>query len=221
MTDPPQKTKCPNCGEILSVPIQAGGQSVTCSVCHHTFRLPFFESDRSEPPPPPPPISIDLPKEVATRTTVEIGKHSGKSKGPTVSSSLLDVFDLQFNKYLTPWIIRLNWFLVVTWAVICLSLILFAMIATWIPEANVAKVDRPPGSADNDVAFRLPEMSSWLRGRLATDLYLITLAFAIVEVVLWVRMFFESRIVIFNIAMTLDSIGDVTRATAIPNKRET
>ena len=123
------------------------------------------------------------------------------------SGNLFDLFDWRFRKYLTPWILRVTWIIVLLVAFLWILLQLFWMLTVWLPDMQWA-ADAAP-----QVAGRLPRgnireplLPLWLGYRLQGTLWHITAIAGSVIALLWVRVALEIAVVLFNIATTLTAI---------------
>ena len=205
----PRRIPCPNCGVSLSVP-EAGIRSGTCPSCGHNVSVPGME------PPPVPDLDSGLPTIEVTRKKANVRtRRRSNSSQLTLSNSVFDLLDFRFKKYLTPWIIRLTWILVLAWATICVLVILFGFVVSWLPSIQDATPSRPSQSSpfedspdEPSVEFDPSPITEWFSQRLSASIGLVTLLFGIVLSVLWARVVLELAIVLFNIATTLGSIND-------------
>jgi hypothetical protein len=127
------------------------------------------------------------------------------------ATSWLDIFDWRFEKYLTPWIVRITWLVCLAVASIWLASILFFTLRSWLPERDSSEpprqVLRPPSQTFEERSS-FPPM--WLTSRVASTIAGFTGACFVVIVVLWIRVLLETAIVLFNIATTLTSIDEKT-----------
>ena len=126
------------------------------------------------------------------------------------STSVLDIFDWQFKKYLTPWILRITWAIVLVVAPFLLLLFLIQIVGIWLPEFQWSDTD---GSGAVDRMRRMetsvpaePFLPFWFRIRVAGTIIQFARIAGIAVSILWIRVLLELAIVLFNIATTLSSI---------------
>ena len=126
------------------------------------------------------------------------------------SNSILDIFDWRFKKYLTPWILRVTWLIVLFVAALWVIYQLFCFVGAWLPEV---RWDTGGGGADFADQMRRqrepaaePMLPIWFVARLFNSFWAITQIALTAIVMLWIRVAFEVAIVLFNIATTLTGI---------------
>jgi hypothetical protein len=144
------------------------------------------------------------------------------------ATSLLDLFDLSFTRYVTPLIVKITWVLALLLAAVWLVAIIVTLVADLIPKREVAQpVEAQPGRPR--IEFRAPDFGAPDRGapdRGAPDfgdrgesavsdaalrvILLITQIVAVILFLLWVRVALEAVIVIFHIAASVRSIDEKT-----------
>jgi len=238
---------CPKCNARFPI---ADGQPIVCPSCGAKFKrqirnpepvavganaddmLPpsarrdsFAEMEAPLPPPPPRPEHEPEPETETEPHTPPASPQPSyiQRAGFRPATSLLDIFDLQFEKYVTPLIIKLTWLT----ALVCASLWLLALLVltliTWMPDkgtlfsqkarSGAPKVSRnssPPwlteDSAKDRASAKDSELATWFRLRIAATAGYIMTAIATILGVLWIRVILESMIVLFNIAKSLSSI---------------
>jgi len=165
----------------------------------------------------------EVPKQAASATEVASQTSSGnaasaigtfRSQFDSVrrnnfasSESLLDVFDWKFSKYLTPWILRVTWVVVLVIAPLLVLLQLIQIVGIWLPDLQWTS------DAGSNVADRLdravprgPMLPWWFTGRVAATVWQISSIAGIAVAILWIRVVLELAIVLFNIATTLTTI---------------
>jgi hypothetical protein len=124
----------------------------------------------------------------------------------TSPESVLDIFDWKFKKYLTPWILRITWAIVLCIAPLFIAVQLLQIIGIWLPDLSWAADARP------DVNVRVPQGTSgpllpwWFQVRVARSVWQVASIAGTAIAMLWIRVFLEIAIVLFNIATTLTSI---------------
>lgn len=122
-------------------------------------------------------------------------------------TGLLDIFDWRFKKYLTPWILRITWIIVLVVAALGIGSQILLMMGTWLPEIGWGAGDdggmgnRFPGEFERD-----PVLPFWLRIRFAESLVRLSVVLGVIVALLWIRVILELAIVLFNIATSLTSI---------------
>jgi Zn-finger nucleic acid-binding protein len=131
------------------------------------------------------------------------------------SSSYLDIFDWQFKKYLTPWILRVTWVLVLVAAGLWVIGNLFEIISYWLPAMEWGAEEAPAMARGipREVKPAEPMLPLWLirlvakfGNSVAGTLYGIVKIAAGAIALLLLRVVFEVAIVLFNIATTLTTI---------------
>ncbi len=179
---------CPNCQSALTIDESFAGQALQCPFCSHQFVL-------ASPLTPQKPFEPPIASTPTYNTTV-----SARFKK---SSSILDaILDFRFEKYVTPVIIRITWILTLIIAAMLLIFQLYVDVASLFPESPSATA--PP----SDFEFR-PD------GRVVDKLvqfgFFLVRYTGIFMALLWVRVWLETMIVLFNIAQSLISIDRKTR----------
>lgn len=130
-------------------------------------------------------------------------------------TSVWDLFDFRFEKYLTPWIVRFTWIvaliLVTIWLLGYCSVLLIDFSASRSGGVTVES----SGSSTPNVSSASGDGPSRgmirLRGLIFRAAYIITGVLTAIIVLLWVRVTLETVIVLFNIANTLTAIEDQLR----------
>lgn len=126
------------------------------------------------------------------------------------SNSWLDVFDWKFEKYLTPWIVRLTWVLALVLAAISIILTARAVFVGSVSDLLPKQRASPPPRIEQKWEFQVPEKVSE-----PPMVFYRVLGFVLGVVVtivglLWLRVILETVIVLFNIARSLASIDRKT-----------
>ncbi len=134
------------------------------------------------------------------------GSSFGSLRDPT---SLLDMFDLKFEKYLTPWIVRATWVLVLTVAALWIAKSMFDVVVASLPEVDTATKStesvtdiEPPSSTSNEAPSLSFESLEWLDEVLEG----IWQCAQVILGVLWLRVCLETVIVLFNIAKSAKTV---------------
>ena len=224
--------KCPHCAQAMMVPNHLAGKQVRCPGCNPVLSVPPTTS--SLPPAPPPEQSSvsdeslysELSEQKIARaglgTKSSVSHHRGVKRKWQSSSSIWDVFDFQFRRYVTPLIVKITWivFLAVTAAWLTFAVAIFVMALPGNSELSFSSNTGFP----SDVSVSSPQ---YRQGRIAespgpfwklSEAALFKVAMMITTVilasigVLWVRVVLEAIIVIFNIAETLSEIRNETVA---------
>jgi len=131
------------------------------------------------------------------------------------STSILDIFDWRFKKYLTPWILRVTWVFILFVTALWVAGNLFDILSSWLPEmdwaSNERAIDRRDGPGDLGPAK--PGLPRWLiewmircGSTIARTMFGIAKIAAGAIMLLLLRVVFEVAIVLFNIATTLTTI---------------
>ncbi len=211
---------CPRCTEVMPFIPDLAGKTVRCPNCNARITMAHPLAASSVPLPPAVPAMPAMEREsTSDRSTGQRAssrsRPSSRRRSPrlsTPSTSLLDLFDFKFEKYLTPWIIRITWGLVLGCAAMWIMAIGLGIVATWMPESTQAR--ERPEARERPNATRLEfiapnaEAPIWLRKRLITTVAGITGCIAVIIAVLWIRVSLETVIVVFNMAKSLASIDE-------------
>lgn len=212
---------CPKCGRSVTNPPELAGQTVACPFCKAHFVLPPSASSPVRPSaehlrPPPPPIGTSQP-EPTTSSFEGVRQTYSQAARRTFreSNSWLDVFDWRFEKYLTPWIIRLTWLatLVISalWitGILCLTII---SLAPAIPERSTSVTDRERPQRQLEYEIRPPKVNmDWSAKPIIAIGSGLTACFGVLIGLLWTRVILECAIVLFNMASSLSTIEDKLR----------
>lgn len=204
---------CPQCRAPIVAVAELAGQTVSCPQCGAPFVMPSTSAVPQPPPPPPLPSRPSSPL-VSHRQSLPY------RAGFRPSSSLFDIFDIHFEKYVTPLIAKITWIFTLAIALLWLIGLLYDAINTWIPHTEKPSVVlapslRRPGSLDElarDRSATSTEKGSKLSDRLIRRFWIIfrqvMSVIALFLTVLWIRVALESMIVLFRIAKSLSSIDD-------------
>jgi len=126
------------------------------------------------------------------------------------ASSIFDIFDWRFRKYLTPWILRITWAIVLVVASLLILLLLVQVVGIWLPDFQWSEIAASGvGDRTRHMETRTPSetwLPFWLRIRIVRTVWQITQIAATAISILWIRVLLELAIVLFNIATTLSSI---------------
>jgi DNA-directed RNA polymerase subunit RPC12/RpoP len=180
---------CPYCSQPMGFAADLVGRSVACVRCGQTFTIGV----------PAMPSLVDTADSIAIR----------RERGPSLVEAFFMLFDFRFERYLTPWIIRTSWLLI-------LALAAFSLLNAGLHAVGSAAPTKPsfpsvsptepifdPSSLPAeppfgvDLALRLTRAAVW--------------CLATVLAVLYLRVICEVFIVIFNIATSLKAIEKQTR----------
>ena len=123
------------------------------------------------------------------------------------SESLVDILDWRFRKYLTPWILRVTWVIVLVLAPLWILLLLVQIVGIWLPDLQWT-ADAGSQAADQlrRETLREPVLPWWFQMRVAATVWQISRIAGTAVAILWVRVVLELAIVLFNIATTLTTI---------------
>jgi Zn-finger nucleic acid-binding protein len=139
------------------------------------------------------------------------------------STSILDIFDWRFKKYLTPWILRVTWLFILFVTALWVAGNLFDILSSWLPEMEWASNERAIDRRDvsRDFGPAKPILPGWLidlmmrcGSSIARTMFGIAQIAAGAIMLLLLRVFFEVAIVLFNIATTLTTIETDLRSHA-------
>lgn len=190
---------CPQCNTLMEVASDVFGAMIACPHCGQQLRLP------------------DPPASAAPTRPLTMSRIIDRRFQP--SNSLWDLFDLKFEKYVTPLIIRVTWMIVLLIAGLWIVTILGMLVLALLPEMDLPKSNSirrgPEVEFTTPAAFSespMPSTVAWLTNRLLVVLAALTSIVGVGLMVLWIRVSLETVIVIFNIAKTLTSMdGKLTR----------
>lgn len=173
---------CPGCDRAYSV-ISTDGLTL-CPTCKE-------QSPPDENVVEPPSIPI----------VIAVTRHPQRHSG----SGIVELLDLRFQRYLTPWIVRLTWSLVLAGAALLTGAIVFENVYSLMSgQSFFFAIARdvpaiPPLRIGND------QMARYGIRFITMLVYIMATAFTL----LYVRVFLEGVIVLFNIAATLTKIHGV------------
>lgn len=219
-----QVISCPTCGSNWNFPGPFTG-SIPCPNCQQPIPLAPGTNRRivqrapAPPPPPPPPPVIAPQPEISVEPS--LGLNIRKSTRTTVrpfreSTSPLDLFDWKFEKYLTPWIVRITWMAVLAMAGLWVTLLSIGFLISLLPDQAIAEPVTPnfgqfePSFSPSRSARMQPTVSPMLIGFVFRCVTVLTTIAATFLMLLWIRVILECSIVVFNIAKTLSSIDEKT-----------
>ncbi|MFO0906599.1 MAG: DUF4282 domain-containing protein [Pirellulales bacterium] len=136
-------------------------------------------------------------------------------RGMTPSTSILDIFDFSFKRYVTPLIVKITWILTLVLSLIWIASLSFWFLSGLVGDAGGASSRAAAGLSSSRAVGMAPTMEYETRPvglSTSTTLliarvtgYLTFLLGAIIGI-LWVRAVLEGIIVIFHIAETLVDI---------------
>lgn len=212
--------QCPNCRANLQESAELVGRQVSCPSCGITFVMPPPMNSPDEfAGPSSPPGTFDTIAAAARRDFSHATRRRFKP-----STSALDLFDWKFERYVTPWVVRVTWIAILALSTIWLLLLLVGLLFAMLPEgSNVATPNTgntfqqprmsgyefsPPAAVDNSRQYLL-------RNAVAVFGF-ITAIIGLMIFLLWVRVVLESLIVLFNIAESLTSIDSRISKAARP-----
>jgi hypothetical protein len=200
-------TLCPACKLPLDITPQMAGQEMACPRCAAQFRAP--------PPASPPPLPTFQP--VADSPGPAVAPRT-RPRRPfnDQATSLLDLFDLSFTRYVTPLIVKITWVLALTLGAVWLVVIVLGLIASSLPVAEQSEPTRStrPSRPQPQFEFRPPEIAERVGDASFAVAFrivlLITQVIGVILFLLWVRVGLEAVIVVFHMAASLRSIDDKT-----------
>src|SRR5262245_22993083 len=124
--------ECPQCRAPIATVPELAGQTVSCPHCGASFVMPGISAVPQ--PPPPPPLAFN-PSPLAPAPRQNLPYRVGFKP----SNSLFDIFDIHFEKYVTPLIAKITWILTLVIAFFWFLGLLYDAITTWMPSA-----EKPP-----------------------------------------------------------------------------
>lgn len=191
--DSPPLIACPQCGQHMTFAADLAGRRVTCAHCRRQFTMPGVGQ----------PAATLLPRPAG----VPAAAHASRPRDPSFFETICWLLDLRFERYLTPWIIRISWILVLLFATF--------MIASWALRTVTGGF---AADSISDVSGRMgarpTRAPTPARPEVVTAIKLADAAMAIIGVplaVLYSRVFCECLIVIFHVANSLKTIEENTR----------
>lgn len=219
-----QVVACRNCGSQWTLPPQVTGQ-IPCPKCGQSLLASSTAAVVTPPPPPPrqPPPPQTPPATPSPGTnpvpqSVNLNLR-GKYRAAALrtfqeSNSPLDLFDWKFEKYLTPWIVRITWIAVLLMTALWLFFLMVSFTLSFLPE--IAASTPPNAFGTSPRLSPTPRMETAYFGSPRVWLMvgrIIALATSLVTTIiglLWLRVALESAIVLFHIAKSLASINEKT-----------
>jgi hypothetical protein len=128
------------------------------------------------------------------------------------STSWFDVFDWKFEKYLTPWIIRLTWIATLGVSALWIVGILILTVMSLAPEVTAgtaSKRNRERGDSEIEYEIRAPKVNMERMQRpIIAICSAATACIGVLIGLLWTRVILECAIVLFNMANSLTNIED-------------
>lgn len=200
-------TLCAACKLPLDVTPDMAGEEMACPRCGARFRVPPMT-------PPPPPV---VPASAATPSpAISASPRPLRRPFNDQATSLLDLFDLSFTRYVTPLIVKITWVLALTLGAAWLVIIVFGLIASSLPVAEQSGPSRAtrPSRPQPQFEFRQPEIDERIGdasfAAAVRVVLLVTQVIGVILFLLWVRVGLEAVIVVFHMAASLRSIDDKT-----------
>ena len=146
------------------------------------------------------PAAPSLSLDTGDSTTAMATRH----RGPSPLEAFFWLFDIRFERYLTPWIIRVSWILFLIFAALAL--------VGW----TLSAVGGGLGDASPDMLARPGRPSSPTKPIVSVEAIIrfintVKIVIGVCLLVLYIRVFCECIIVIFNIAASLKAIESNTR----------
>lgn len=180
------QVNCPTCHRPVIIGPEYLGKAVACPHCGQKM----IAGPSSSPPFQTPPV-----EPVVSPPVIQSSRDSYRGRSMQASPSLLDLFDWKFEKYITPWVVRITWI----WVGVMACLLIVTML---LPEgvSNTPKftVERPFSNFDKSES-RDSSSPEIVRG----IVYRIGSITGVLMLLLWIRVWLECVIVIFNIAATM------------------
>lgn len=198
-------TLCAACKLPLDVTPDMAGEEMACPRCGARFRVPLAA------PPPLPQAGAAMPS-----PTISASPRPLRRPFNDQATSLLDLFDLSFTRYVTPLIVKITWVLALTLGAAWLVIIVFGLIASSLPvaeQSEPSQADRP-SRPQPQFEFRPPEIDERIGdasfAAAVRVVLLVTQVIGVILFLLWVRVGLEAVIVVFHMAASLRSIDDKT-----------
>lgn len=168
----------------------------------------------------PPAIKDFQPSSTPVQTRSTDAPRIPLSRSPlrrTTPKSIVDLFDWRFEKYLTPWIVRLTWLATLAMFSLWALGLLVGYVTSSIETVSVDGDDSGTGSDavtdydfrepdESEVSFDSPLDSQWMKWQAIRTVALLSAIVGCFFCLLWVRVLLELAIVAFNIANTLTDI---------------
>ena len=197
---------CPQCHNSMAFDVSLAGRSVACPHCTYAFVMPG------------PAAAPAMATPVAAAAMPAYSSVAASRFRP--STSIWDVFDFKFEKYLTPWIIRVTWIAALIVTGLTISLYTFVLVASFVPKNSTPQTaSSQEGSSASEPRSRLaierlmPDgLSGDDRGDSNAQTILlnvftwVSMTIAVLVSLLWIRVLLEMMIVLFNMATSLASI---------------
>lgn len=217
------QVNCPQCGRSVVFVAALSGQMVGCPGCnaHFVMKGPTESVE-------PPPMLRSSPTAAPGRTSSRSFRSHVSGAGLRPASSIFDVFDFTFEKYVTPLIIKITWSLAVLFSGLWLIAIVALCVITWIPSSQESSQpatasppvlspprSRPPARepiARPRTTSPRPsfDWAAWIDRKAVATVAYIQIAVAIVLILLWTRVVLETVIVVFHIATSIRSLDSKT-----------
>jgi len=149
----------------------------------------------------------------ATSRGVVSSYRSAARRRFTPAQSWTDIFDWKFEKYLTPWIVRITWITCLVLSAVSLLFVGGGLLMALAPEVDHSNTSR------STVEFRLPIEESggaaksgrtvpfWMMRRVWAVFGAVFSTVMLILCLLWIRVILECVIVVFNISATLKEMN--------------
>jgi DNA-directed RNA polymerase subunit RPC12/RpoP len=219
---------CAACGLPLEITVEMVGQEMACPRCGARFVVPGVA-----PGPAPPPMIRSEPQSPPNAPVIR-GRVE-RRPFEDQATSLLDLFDLSFTRYVTPIIVRITWVLALVLAAVWLLVVIVGLVISLVPEmsreaqsdgAATAQSERTTSDRRPDngafefqsspqFEFRRPSIPERAEdSSFAVAMRVVVFSTQLVAIILfllWVRVALEAVIVIFHMAANLRSIDKKTK----------
>ena len=199
---------CPRCQLQMAWIGELAGRHVACPQCQATFVMPVRDAPQLLPPSPPPTTPI---QSTHTSTASLPSSIVRRRNGPSPATSIFDFFDWKFEKFVTPWVIRITWVLFLIQSALWLILLAYTGLTN-----TFASTPQTQRSSSSQFAEALEQWSSERRGSrppretgLSKVILWSVAAIWTAIVTLWVRVMLEFGMVIFTGARTLADIREL------------
>ena len=237
------KFRCPHCGATLKARSQHFGRRVLCKSCDQQIVVPTPTTESSDPHDRLEAVNVakhpnqnraencdaihedaQEPSEVPSMVEGSLDSASVRNRGPQrISKGVLAFANWEFDRYHTPWIIRVSWLVVLPLALLWMVLLVLTYLFPAAGGISVSGGRAVPdfGNMGNEEFLDsmldmyssggslLPGVGvqrTGFIGRLMSIASFVTMLALIVLGVLWTRVVLELIFVVFDIQRTLKSI---------------
>jgi predicted nucleic-acid-binding Zn-ribbon protein len=184
---------CPKCRAAMEFDASIAGRAVACPKCGQQFTLPQIAA----------PVAV-----ASISPAITPSFHSTVARRFKKPSSAWDFLDFKFEKYLTPWIIRITWVMSCGMAVVLLLVLLVTFATNSAASDESAPIEVPAGDTFD---YKLPSRTTFATDATVRLTAFCVCVFLLILGLLWLRVVLETLIVVFNIATSVASIDEKTK----------